>query len=155
MVKQLSGAATIKEAMGWLDAKALALKDANKTAARVARLEKSHTADKIAKMIADGKAAHKITPGNEKRVREGAAEHGVKWLKAFLGATDPVISTREHSPDTDLALPKGVKATADQVKIWKKMGFNAEKIAELSAQYDQEIADMNSRTQNGALKGSN
>jgi phage I-like protein len=135
-VMKLTGKSTPREAMGALEALAANAAVAPKMGKRLARLEATHRSSKVEALIAAGKEAAKITPGNESKAREIAAKYGTKALAAFIDAAAPAVTGNVEPAEE---LEGGVTITAEQRKIWTKMGYSEKDFPKL-LQDEQKLA---------------
>lgn len=121
----LTGQKSARGILGALTAQAESASKTTKLEAEVAQLTKDSKADKIERLIDEGKKARKVTPGNEAKVRKFAAEHGSKALKAYLEASAPAVA--DESAPAPETVP-GLHVTPDAQKIWAKSGLNSKQM---------------------------
>lgn len=102
LVKQATGARTIKGAFGALDAMGQRIAAVEKTEKRIAALEAENRASKVEAAIAVGRKAGKVGgKEHEARLRADGNAQGVEWLKGHLAAAPVVMRTTELQPRTD------------------------------------------------------
>ena len=134
--REITGKKSTREALGALEALRDIAAVGPKAARQLDRLTKERAARKVEDLISAGKAAHKITPGNEPKARKLAAKHGAKALAAFIDAAMPAIDSREVIEAEDGG--DGIAVSSEQRKIWTKMGYTEKEFPELAKAMQKE-----------------
>ena len=134
--REITGKKTTREALGALEAMRDIAAAGPKAARQLAKLSQERADRKVEDLITAGKASHKITPGNEAKARKIAAKHGYKALAAFVEAAMPAIDSREVVEAEDDG--NGIVVTAEQRKIWTKMGYEEKEFPKLAQAMQKE-----------------
>lgn len=137
----LTGKASVKSALGALEA-VMQERDQLKSERKAERAERR--AEKIDKLMAEGLASGKITPGKADRIKSKAVANGVEWLESYLEDANPVAG-RDHEPRLDES--GSVAITDDMKAVWKMQGFAEADYPRLAKEHAAKLAG---KAKNGA-----
>lgn len=121
--KKITGKTSAKDAIGALLAMGENSERTTKSERRIAKLEGDRASAKINALIAQGKIDCKVTPGNEKKLRALAKDHGYRALRSFLSAASPAVLPEVQDAPLDADV-EAVKLSAADKKILAKMGVD-------------------------------
>ena len=140
LVAKLTGERDPKRAIGRL----AAIVDANKTlVSDVKKLKASHAKNRLDALVERGRRSKKITPGNEKAIREMASQYGYEAAKAMVTAMTPALGPDYMSPLEEEG-GAALLATPMMLKLWASVGHDVKDpkvVQALLAEHKTNLAD--------------